>query len=87
KLRLMYRRPATDFNEKASHQYNLNRLTVMEEVVYKDQERIDLVIFLNGLALFASELKLNSSGQSVQDAINQLKGRDVKNRLFRFNAG
>lgn len=87
KLRLMYRRPATDFNEKASHQYNLNRLTVMEEVVYKDQERIDLVIFLNGLALFAIELKLNSSGQSVQDAINQLKGRDVKNRLFRFNAG
>lgn len=87
KLRLMYRRPATDFNEKASHQYNLNRLTVMEEVVYKDQERIDLVIFLNGLALFAIELKLNSSGQSVQDAIKQLKGRDVKNRLFRFNAG
>ena len=87
KLRLMYRRPATDFNEKAIHQYNLNRLTVMEEVVYKDQERIDLVIFLNGLALFAIELKLNSSGQSVQDAINQLKGRDVKNRLFRFNAG
>lgn len=87
KLRLMYRRPATDFNEKASHRYNLNRLTVMEEVVYKDQERIDLVIFLNGLALFAIELKLNSSGQSVQDAINQLKGRDVKNRLFRFNAG
>ena len=87
KLRLMYRRPATDFNEKASHQYNLNRLTVMEEVVYKDQERIDLVIFLNGLALFAIELKLNSSGQSVQDAIKQLKGRDVKNRLVRFNAG
>ena len=87
KLRLMYRRPATDFNEKASHQYNLNRLTVMEEVVYKDQERIDLVIFLNGLALFAIELKLNSSGQSVQDAIKQLKGRDDKNRLFRFNAG
>lgn len=87
KLRLMYRRPATDFNEKASHQYNLNRLTVMEEVVYKDQERIDLVIFLNGLALFAIELKLNSSGLSVQDAIKQLKGRDVKNRLFRFNAG
>lgn len=87
KLRLMYRRPATDFNEKASHQYNLNRLTVMEEVVYKDQDRIDLVIFLNGLALFAIELKLNSSGQSVQDAIKQLKGRDVKNRLFRFNAG
>lgn len=87
KLRLMYRRPATDFNEKAIHQYNLNRLTVMEEVVYKDQERIDLVIFLNGLALFAIELKLNSSGQSVQDAIKQLKGRDDKNRLFRFNAG
>ncbi len=32
-------------------------------------------------------MKLNSSGQSVDDAIRQLKKRDSKNRLFKFNAG
>jgi type I restriction enzyme R subunit len=86
-LKLVYPKPATSFNAKAVKRYEQNRFTVMEEVVYKDQERVDLVIFLNGLALFAIELKLNSSGQSVDDAIRQLKKRDSKNRLFKFNAG
>ena len=83
-LRLLYRKPATSFNEKAVQQYNANRLSVIEEVVYEEGGRIDLVIFINGLALFAIELKFNPSGQSVQDAIKQLKGRNPNNRLFRF---
>ena len=56
-------------------------------MVYEESDRIDLVIFINGLALFAIELKFNPSGQSVQDAIKQLKGRNAKNRLFRFEQG
>ena len=75
-LRLLYRKPATSFNEKAVQQYQANCLSVMEEVVYEESDRIDLVIFINGLALFAIELKFNPSGQSVQDAIKQLKGRN-----------
>lgn len=86
-LRLLYRKPATSFNEKAVKQYHANRLSVIEEVVYEESDRIDLVIFINGLALFAIELKFNPSGQSVQDAIKQLKGRNAKNRLFRFGQG
>ncbi|MDU3712759.1 MAG: DEAD/DEAH box helicase family protein, partial [Streptococcus mitis] len=86
-LRLLYRKPATSFNEKAVQQYQANCLSVMEEVVYEESDRIDLVIFINGLALFAIELKFNPSGQSVQDAIKQLKGRNPKNRLFRFEQG
>ena len=86
-LRLLYRKPATSFNEKAVQQYNANRLSVIEEVVYEEGGRIDLVIFINGLALFAIELKFNPSGQSVQDAIKQLKGRNPNNRLFRFEQG
>ena len=86
-LRLLYRKPATSFNEKAVQQYNANRLSVIEEVVYEEGDRIDLVIFINGLALFAIELKFNPSGQSVQDAIKQLKGRNPNNRLFRFEQG
>lgn len=86
-LRLLYRKPATSFNEKAVKQYHANRLSVIEEVFYEESDRIDLVIFINGLALFAIELKFNPSGQSVQDAIKQLKGRNAKNRLFRFEQG
>lgn len=86
-LRLMYPKPATAFNEKAVNRYRNNYFTVMEEVNYTDRERVDLVIFLNGIALFAIELKLNFSGQSVDDAIRQLKKRDSKNRLFKFDAG
>ena len=84
-LRLLYRKPATSFNEKALQQYQANRLSVIEEVVYEEDDRIDLVIFINGLALFAIELKFNPNGQSVQDAIKQLKGRNPKNRLFRLS--
>ena len=86
-LRLVYRKPATSFNEKAVQQYQANRLSVIEEVVYEEDDRIDLVIFINGLALFAIELKFNPNGQLVQDAIKQLKGRNPKNRLFRFEQG
>lgn len=87
KLDLMYRTPATSFNEKANKLFDYNRLTVMEEVNYEGDERVDLVIFLNGLALFAIELKFPPNGQNVEDGIRQLKGRNPKNRLFQFNAG
>ena len=88
KLDLMFPTPATTFNEKANQNFQAQRFTVMEEVNYEGEDRVDLVLFLNGLALFAIELKLNSSGQSVQDAMLQFKhDRNPKNRLFQFNAG
>jgi type I restriction enzyme R subunit len=87
-LDLMYRRPATSFNEKLAWQYEQNILSVMEEVYHKDGERVDLVLFLNGLAIFAVELKCNTSGQNYEDAINQFKTqRDPNTRLFKFKAG
>ncbi|CAH1851218.1 type I restriction endonuclease subunit R [Convivina intestini] len=87
KLDLMFHTLATSFNEKANQLYDFNHLSVMEEVNYEHEDRIDLVIFLNGLALFALELKFNANGQSVQDAMRQLKKRNSKNRLFQFNKG
>jgi len=88
KLNLMYRKPATSFNPKAEAQYQQNVLSVMEEVYHKGGERIDLVIFLNGLAVFTFELKCNTSGQNYEDAIRQYKyNRDYKTRLLKFKAG
>lgn len=88
KLELMYTKPATTFNKELNRLYNENRFTVSEEVWASDSERIDLVIFLNGLAIIAFELKCNVAGQSYQDAIHQFRTqRNPKTRLFRWKSG
>jgi len=85
---LMYTRPATTFNKTLNRLYDDNILSVMEEVWASDNERVDLVIFLNGLAIMSFELKCNAAGQSYHDAILQYrKTRSPKTRLFRFKAG
>jgi len=87
-LKLMYNRPATDFNKELLANYEKNIFSVMEEVWASDTERIDLVLFLNGLAIMSFELKCNMAGQSYKDAIYQYRTeRNPKTRLFRFKAG
>lgn len=87
-LNLMYRKPANSFNPKAEELYNKNVLSVMEEVYHTEGERVDLVIFINGIAIFTFELKCNTSGQNYEDAIRQYKyERDFKTRLLKFKSG
>ena len=87
-LDLMYTKPATTFNKTLTEKYQKNRFSVMEEVWASDDERIDLVIFLNGFAIMSFELKCNAAGQSYHDAIFQYrKNRNPQDRLFRFKAG
>ena len=87
-LDLMYTKPATTFNKTLNQRYEDNIFSVMEEVWASDDERIDLVIFLNGIAIMSFELKCNAAGQSYQDAIYQYRTqRNPKDRLFRFKAG
>jgi type I restriction enzyme R subunit len=87
-IRLMYRKPDSTINTEAVEQYQKNIFSVMEEVYHKSNERIDLVIFLNGIAIFAIELKCNTSGQDYSDAIRQYKdARDPATRLFKERAG
>ena len=88
KLDLMYTKPATTFNPELTKKYGQNIFSVMEEVWASDKERIDVVIFLNGLAIMSFELKCNAAGQSYQDAIYQFRtDRNPKTRLFMFKAG
>ena len=92
-LDLMYTKPATTFNpdltkKYSQKKYSQNIFSVMEEVWASDKERIDVVIFLNGLAIISFELKCNTAGQSYQDAIYQYRTeRNPKTRLFLFKAG
>ena len=88
KLTLMYTKPATAFNKDLNIKYEKNIFSVAEEIYAKDNERIDLVIFLNGFAIISFELKCNPSGQNYEYAIRQYRTeRDPKSRLFLFKAG
>lgn len=87
-LKLMYRKPDSTINTQAVANYKKNIFSVMEEVYHKADERVDLVLFLNGLAIFAIELKCNTSGQTYKDAIKQYKEeRDATTRLFKTKVG
>ncbi|EEK76916.1 Type III restriction protein res subunit [Bacillus cereus R309803] len=84
-LHLAYFQPPTTLNQDLIALYNKNRLSVTEELVHKDGERIDLVLFLNGLPVLAFELKNEFTGQNVQDAKHQwMYERSGKDNLFRF---
>lgn len=87
-LKLMFRKPDSTINTDAVENYKKNIFTVMQEVNHKADERVDLVLFLNGLAIFAVELKCNTSGQTYDDAIKQYKNeRDPSTRLFKAKVG
>ncbi len=83
-LDLVYPRPSAGFDVKSKSLFDANRLSIMEEVYHKDGERIDLVIFLNGLALFTIELKCNTSASGdYRNAIAQYQTeRDSTTRLL-----
>lgn len=88
KLNLFFRKPASGLNRELVALYEENIFSVMEEVWATDDERVDLVVFINGLALMSFELKCNFAGQSYHDAILQYReARDPNARLFRFKAG
>lgn len=89
-LSLVYPRPSAGFDHKAEALFDENVLSIMDEVYHKEDERIDLVIFLNGLAIFTIELKCESSGTGwdYRDAIKQYKfERDCKTRLLAPKVG
>lgn len=85
---LLYRKPATSYNKDLNDKYNRNIFSVMDEVLpSSDQERIDLVIFVNGLAIMSAELKYRPQ-QRMEDAIEQYRlTRDQKCPLFAFKQG
>ena len=87
-LNLMYDKPASNLNNELVKLYEENIFTVSKEVWASDTERIDLLIFLNGIAIMAFELKCELAGQNFNDAIKQWREeRSPKTRLFRWKSG
>ena len=87
-LDFLYTKPATDFNPDLVKKYDQNILSVAEEVWASDEERMDIVVFVNGFAVAGFELKSETSGQSYKHAIKQYRTeRNPKTPLFTWNSG
>lgn len=87
-LKLIFSKPATSYNQTLGELYHKNRFTVMKEVTIDESSRVDLVLFVNGIAVISCELKSEYSRQTYRNAIHQYGyNRDPMNRLFLFKAG
>ncbi|MEZ4954382.1 MAG: DEAD/DEAH box helicase family protein [Saprospiraceae bacterium] len=84
---LFYRKPVSNYNLKARALYDANVFSVTQELKYSlaNENRLDLVVFLNGIPLATFELKNAYTHQAVQHAIRQyMSDRDPKEKLFSF---
>jgi len=87
KFELYKPKSRSDTSPEQLKNYQANHFSFKKEYYYNSQskERIDLVIWLNGLPIIVLELKHEDEGQTVDDAIDEsfLK-RDLNNRLFQL---
>jgi type I restriction enzyme R subunit len=84
---LAYFKPETTLNEEHQRLYKANIFTIIRQVKYslKNENSIDVVLFLNGLPIFTAELKNPLKGQTVEHAIKQYRtDRDPKELLLKF---
>ena len=86
KIKMYYSKPNTNINENKNEKFSKNILSVIQEVDYQNTDkgnRVDLVIFLNGIPISTIELK-DSFNQTVEDAIRQYENdRDPNETLFK----
>ena len=84
---LAYFKPVAKLNAETQDLYEKNIFSVMRQVKYseKNENSIDMVLFLNGLPIFTIELKNQLTGQSVKNGIAQYRtDRDPKETLLSF---
>lgn len=86
---LCYFKPASGLNESYRKKYQGNIFSVMRQVKYSDRNEnsLDMVLFLNGIPLATLELKdrMTGSGYNVENAIRQYQtDRDPREPLFKF---
>ena len=87
KFQLAYFRPASGLNEATRRLHAANMFSVVRQVRYstKNENCLDLVLFLNGIPIFTAELKNPLNAQDVEDAIRQYKtDRDAREPLLAY---
>src|SRR5690625_2550382 len=86
-LRLVYNKPPSTLNQTLQTNYELNKFTVSRQVYYskKNNNSLDMVLFLNDFLIVIMELKNQLTGQTVEHAETQCKtDRDPNELLFNF---
>lgn len=86
-LKLYYPRPRNNKNPEHWALYGKNRFAVVRQLKYseRNENSIDLVLFLNGIPVLTAELKNALTGQYLGDAVRQYQhDRDPKESLLTY---
>ncbi len=87
KLQLYIPKPRSTKSSTQLENFHKNKFVVKTEYFYsqKSKERIDMVVWLNGLPIIVSEIKHEDEGQDVNDAIyDSFLKRDLTNNLYKL---
>lgn len=87
-FRVCFFRPESGLNALAAAQYAANRVCVYRQWFYSAQchKSVDMVLAVNGIPVFAFELKNQYTGQNADDAKRQwMFDRDPRELCFQFN--
>ncbi|MEK9695062.1 MAG: type I restriction endonuclease [Candidatus Poseidoniales archaeon] len=86
-LDLCYFEPKSDLNPEHLKLFQSNQFTVVRQLHYsnKNENSIDMGLFLNGLPIVTMELKNQLTGQNIKHSQNQYRNdRDPKEPLLQF---
>lgn len=86
KLSLAYPKPNSSANPQAIENYKKNIFSITRQLYYseKNNNSLDMAIFLNGLPLITMELKNPFTHQNAHNATKQYKtDRDPRERIFK----
>ena len=85
--KMAYFAPNSTLNETSQQQYEANIVKITRQVITEYNERIDMVISVNGIPVSTIELKneMSATGWTVEDAKYQYrKERNPQGKLFEF---
>lgn len=86
-IKLCYFKPSSNLNQDLVNLYEGNICSITRQFSYSknNNNTIDTVLSINGIPLFAFELKDQLKGQDVNNAMRQWKeDRDPKEPIFKF---
>lgn len=87
-FRVCFFKPESTLNDTATEQYEMNEITCNRQWYYSadNNKSVDMVIAVNGIPVFAFELKNQYTGQTIDNAKRQwMYDRDSREICFQFN--
>ena len=88
RFRVCYFKPESSLNQTAAELYAANEITCNRQWFYSadTHKSVDMVLAVNGIPVFALELKNQYTGQTVDNAKTQwMYDRDPREICFQFN--